>query len=191
MQTSTPSASESRLDQERKCGNPEAKERQPQKHLNNQNVQRGRNNVGTNSKEVEPVRDEAKDSGYRGSRRTSWHAHCITWLFLTTLISGCETLRDATYSGTGAAIGAGAATVISGGVTAPMAGALVGASTGIVLADLTEKDSNVVQTIERKSFFMLIEELVEVAGWMLILFFVGPIIIGWILPGPLERKKKS
>jgi hypothetical protein len=110
---------------------------------------------------------------------------------LTTLISGCETLRDATYSGTGAAIGAGAATVISGGVTAPMAGALVGASTGIVLADLTEKDSNVVQTIERKSFFMLIEELVEVAGWMLILFFVGPIIIGWILPGPLERKKKS
>ena len=186
-----PSVNESRQDQEKKCGSPEAKERQPQKHLNNQNVQRGRNNVGRNSKEVEPVRDEAKDSGYRGSRRTSWHAHCITWLFLTTLISGCETLRDATYSGTGAAIGAGAATVISGGVTAPMAGALVGASTGIVLADLTEKDSNVVQTIERKSFFMLIEELVEVAGWMLILFFVGPIIIGWILPGPLERKKKS
>lgn len=106
-------------------------------------------------------------------------------------MTGCETLRDATYSGTGAAIGAGAATVMSGGVTAPMVGALAGASTGIVLADLTEKDSNVVQTIERKSFFMLIEELVEVAGWMLILFFVGPIIIGWILPGPLERKKKS
>jgi len=187
-----PNVNESRLDQERKCGSPEAKERQQQRHLNNQPRQRGRNNVGTNSKEVEPVRDETKDSGYRGSRRTSWHNHCITWLFLTTLISGCETLRDATYSGTGAAIGAGAATVISGGVTAPMAGALVGASTGIVLADLTEDEiAEGVSYIERKSFFTIIEDLVEVAGWGLILFFVGPIILGWILPGPLERKKKN
>ena len=186
-----PSVNESRQDQEKKCGSPEAKERQPQKHLNNQNVQRGKNNVGTNSKEVEPVRDETKDSGYRGSRRTSWYAHCITWLFLTIGMTGCETLRDATYSGTGAAIGAGAATVMSGGVTAPMVGALAGASTGIVLADLTEKDSNVVQTVQRKTFFTVIEDLVGIAGWGLILFFVGPIILGWILPGPLERKKKS
>ena len=106
-------------------------------------------------------------------------------------MTGCETLRDATYSGTGAAIGAGAATVMSGGVTAPMVGALAGASTGIVLADLTEKDSNVVQTVQRKTFFTVIEDLVGIAGWGLILFFVGPIILGWILPGPLERKKKS
>ena len=189
MQTSMPNVNESRQDQERKCGSQEAKVRQPQRHLNNQPRQRGRNNVGADSKEVEPVRDKAKDSGYRGSRRTSWHNHCIAWLFLTIGMTGCETLRDATYSGTGAAIGAGAATVMSGGVTAPMVGALAGASTGIVLADLTEKD-NVVERIEHKSFFTIIEDLVEVAGWGLILFFVGPIILGWILPGPLERKKK-
>lgn len=114
--------------------------------------------MGTDSKEVEPVRDEAKNSGYRGSRRTSWYAHCITWLFLTIGTTGCETLKDATYSGTGAAIGAGAATVISGGVTAPMAGALVGASTGIVLADLTKDEiAEGVAYIERKSFFTTIE----------------------------------
>jgi len=189
MQTSMPNVNESRLDQERKCGSPEARERQPQRHLKNQPRQRGRNNVGTNSKEVEPVRDETKDSGYRGSRRTSWHNHCIAWLFLTIGMTGCETLRDATYSGTGAAIGAGAATVMSGGVTAPMLGAVAGASTGIVLADLTEDD--VVQAVQRKTFFTIIEDLVEVAGWGLILFFVGPIILGWILPGPLERKKKN
>lgn len=104
-------------------------------------------------------------------------------------MTGCETLRDATYSGAGAALGAGAATVMSGGVTAPMVGALAGASTGIVLADLTEDE--VVQAVQRKTFFTVIEDLVEVAGWFLILFFLGPIILGWILPGPLERKKKS
>ena len=163
--------------------------RLPTKHLEKQNVQRGRNNVGTNSKEVEPTRDKTEDSGYRGSRRTSWNANCLVWLFLTIGMTGCETLRDATYSGTGAAIGAGAATVMSGGVTAPMLGAVAGASTGIVLADLTEDD--VVQAVQRKTFFTIIEDLVEVAGWGLILFFVGPIILGWILPGPLERKKKN
>lgn len=146
--------------------------------------------MGTDNKEVEPVRDKAKDSGYRGSRRTSWHNHCIVWLFLTIGMTGCETLRDATYSGTGAALGAGAATVMSGGAIAPMAGALAGASTGIVLADLTETNT-AVERVQHKSFFTIIEDLVEVAGWGLILFFVGPMILGWILPGPLERKKRS
>jgi len=80
---------------------------------------------------------------------------------------------------------------MSGGVTAPMVGALAGASTGIVLADLTEKNGNVSQTVQRKSFFMLIEELVQVAGWFLVLGFLGPVIIGWLLPGPLERRKKN
>jgi hypothetical protein len=28
-------------------------------------------------------------------------------------------------------------------------------------------------------------------GWALILIIVVPIILGWILPGPLEKKKKS
>jgi hypothetical protein len=78
---------------------------------------------------------------------------------------------------------------MSGGVTAPMLGAVAGASTGIVLADLTEDE--VVQSVQHKTFFTVIEDLVEVAGWFLILFFLGPIILGWILPGPLERKKKS
>jgi len=138
--------------------------------------------VGTNYKKMESIRHKAKSSSwYRGF---SVACCCIG------LVS-CQTIRDATYSGTGAAIGAGAATVMSGGVTAPMVGALAGASTGIVLADLTEKNQGVPQTVQRKSFFMLIEELVQVAGWFLVLGFIGPVIIGWILPGPLERKNKN
>lgn len=153
-----------------------------QRHLNNLQGQRGRNNVGRNSKKMEWFKHKAKSSSwYRGF---SVACCCIG------LVS-CQTIRDAAYSGTGAALGAGAATVMSGGVTAPMVGALAGASTGIVLADLTEKNGNVSQTVQRKSFFMLIEELVQVAGWFLVLGFLGPVIIGWLLPGPLERRKKN
>lgn len=138
--------------------------------------------MGRNSKKMEWFKHKAKSSSwYRGF---SVACCCIG------LVS-CQTIRDAAYSGTGAALGAGAATVMSGGVTAPMVGALAGASTGIVLADLTEKNGNVSQTVQRKSFFMLIEELVQVAGWFLVLGFLGPVIIGWLLPGPLERRKKN
>jgi hypothetical protein len=28
-------------------------------------------------------------------------------------------------------------------------------------------------------------------GWFLILLFVVPMLLGWILPGPLVRKKKG
>jgi len=40
------------------------------------------------------------------------------------------------------------------------------------------------------NFWTILGKLVEVGGWALILIVVAPIILGWILPGPLERKKK-
>ena len=109
---------------------------------------------------------------------------------LTMMTTGCETIRDATYSGTGAAIGAGAATVLSGGVTAPMVGALAGASTGTVLAELTESDSSkkVEQVVKKESFFILLEKIIEVAGWWLLLGAIAPILFGWMMPSPVQFK---
>jgi hypothetical protein len=33
--------------------------------------------------------------------------------------------------------------------------------------------------------------LVEMGGWLLILVVVAPMVLGWLLPGPLERAKKK
>jgi hypothetical protein len=59
--------------------------------------------------------------------------------------------------------------------------------TGAFVADATPA-----QTIveAEANFFSILEKLVEIGGWALILVFIGPMILGWILPGPLERKKK-
>jgi hypothetical protein len=35
------------------------------------------------------------------------------------------------------------------------------------------------------------QSLVEIGGWALILILIVPMILGWILPGPLERKGKK
>jgi hypothetical protein len=41
------------------------------------------------------------------------------------------------------------------------------------------------------NIWTIMQSLVEIGGWALLLIFVAPMVIGWILPGPLEKKKKS
>jgi hypothetical protein len=41
------------------------------------------------------------------------------------------------------------------------------------------------------NFWTLLGDLVSMGGWLLILVIVIPMILGWLLPGPLERAKKK
>jgi hypothetical protein len=41
------------------------------------------------------------------------------------------------------------------------------------------------------NFWTLLGDLVSMGGWLLILVVMVPMVLGWILPGPLERKKKK
>ena len=92
----------------------------------------------------------------------------------------------ATAAGIGATAG-----VLSGGAIAP----IVGATTSALVADVVTEVTDMTPTTMGNScapdnFWSLLGSLVEMGGWLLILVFVAPMILGWILPGPLERKKK-
>jgi hypothetical protein len=41
------------------------------------------------------------------------------------------------------------------------------------------------------NFWSLLGSLIQMGGWALILIVLAPMVLGWILPGPLERKKKN
>jgi hypothetical protein len=41
------------------------------------------------------------------------------------------------------------------------------------------------------NFFSILSQLVETGGWLLLLVLLVPMVLGWILPGPLEKKKKN
>lgn len=105
---------------------------------------------------------------------------------------GCGTIKKAGIVATGAAVGATAGTVFSGGAIAPIAGAM---TTAFVTDVVTEISSTT--TTEHSmdcapdNIWTIMQSLVEIGGWALLLIFVAPMIIGWILPGPLEKKKKS
>ena len=93
----------------------------------------------------------------------------------------------------GAATGAGIASVASGSALAPIAGAAAG---GFVTDAVTEiADSPAAKIINRApdNLWTVAQKAVEIGGFGLLLLFLGPILIGWILPGPtqLNRRKKK
>ena len=140
----------------------------------------------------------------RGFRKTfmgnRYFAGCMVALCLT-ILTGCSTIMKAAIIGGSAGLGATAGSVISGGAIAPIAGSMMGASVAsVVTTGLgTEEpiqaleisgDATIVQEAP-SNFFSLLQELVEMGGWLLILVILVPMVLGWVLPGPLEKKKKK
>ena len=124
--------------------------------------------------------------------RTPWYSRYFAPFTLLGLV-GCTTIKKATVVATGAAIGATAGTVLSGGALAPIAGAMTSAFVTDVVTE-TMMDTRM-RGIDMKcapdNIWTIMQSLVEIGGWALILILIVPMILGWILPGPLERKGKK
>jgi len=97
----------------------------------------------------------------------------------------------------GGSLGAGAIASIATSGTAPvlLAGA-TGASVTSVVADVmtpSKKGGSMAtaSSCAPDNFWTLLGDLVSMGGWLLILVVMVPMVLGWILPGPLERKKKQ
>ena len=140
----------------------------------------------------------------RGFRKTfmgnRYLTGCMVALCLT-ILTGCSTIKKASLVGASAGLGATAGSVIAGGAIAPIAGSMVGASVASVVTDSTG-NSGPTQTLEitgdatvvqeaPSNFWDLLEELVGMGGWLLILIVVVPMVLGWIIPGPLTTHKKK
>ena len=109
---------------------------------------------------------------------------------------GCSHLK--TGLATSAIVGATTALVpaaivapaVLGGVTA----ATVSAITAVPQAQASEINADTVVQEAPANFWDLLGSLVEMGGWLLVLIFVVPMLLGWILPGPLTthgKKRKS
>ena len=105
----------------------------------------------------------------------------------------CQSLKESTVVATGSAIGAGVGTAISGGVGAPILGAMTGAFVTDVATEVLTSGSTETQTIIKApdNFFTLLHKIVEIGGWTLMLIFVVPMILGWILPSPTKLNRKN
>ena len=144
----------------------------------------------------EKVLGSSRNTGNRGYRRI-----CI-WLVVlaSCCLASCTTLKKAGITSIAAGGGALVGTVLSTGAIAPILGATTTAFVADVVTEavITKKASATILQTEQgmiecapDNFWTLLGSLVEMGGWLLVLIFVVPMILGWILPGPLERKKKQ
>ena len=133
-----------------------------------------------------------------GNRLVVFTRSCLTLSSIGLI--GCTTLKKASIVSLGAGGGALAGTVLSGGVAAPILGATATAFVTDVVTEaaITKKASGTVLQTEQgmiecapDNFWSLLGSIVEMGGWLLILVFVIPLVLGWILPGPLEKRKKG
>ena len=152
---------------------------------------------------MESIRKEKEVLSMRGSARNSLGNRLGFWLVVlatTCCVVGCTTIKKAGVTATEAAAGATAATVLSGGAAAPILGATTGAFVGDVATEvmMSDKKKGVILKTEQgviecapDNIWSLLEKLVGVGGWFLILLFVVPMLLGWILPGPLTTHGKK
>ena len=121
------------------------------------------------------------------------------WLVLFCLsIAGCSLPKLKSSLITGAATSAvvGVTSVLPGGVIVPTVASGLTAATASALS--AEKPGEPIavtaDTVVNKApdnFWSLLGKLVGMGGWLLGLVILLPMVLGWILPGPLERRKKA
>ncbi len=124
---------------------------------------------------------------------------CIALVCLLS-IAGCSSLKSSLLTGAATTAVVGVTSVLPGGVIVPsIAGGLTGATVSALTAtDRTKGEpiSVTADTVVNKApdnFFTLLGKLVGMGGWLLGLVLLLPMVIGWIIPGPLttNRKKKK
>ncbi len=135
---------------------------------------------------IREIRQQIKEKCFNRFGRYSVLLYCLG-------LVGCGTIKKAGVVATAAGTGAIAGTVLSGGVAAPILGATTSAFVVDVVTEVTDMSptsTGADMNCAPDNFWTLLGSLVEMGGWLLILIVVAPMILGWILPGPLEKRKK-
>ena len=113
-------------------------------------------------------------------------------------IAGCSSLKSGLITGAATSAVVGATSVLPGGVIVPaVAGGLTAATASALSAGKSVKGEPISVTADTvvqeapSNFFDLLQQIIEMGGWLLGLVILIPMVLGWILPGPLEKRKKA
>ena len=130
--------------------------------------------------------------GHRGRRLGVW----LVVLATACSLVGCQHLKTgaATMGVVGVSSALGVASVpmaVLGGVTA----ATVSALTAVPTVQAAEITADTVVNKAPDTLWTLLGKITEIGGWGLLLFigatYLLPMLFTYLLPGPLERKKKK
>jgi len=148
-------------------------------------------NINGSTKKLGEI--QSCNSGSGSSNRRYYILPLILWWFG---LAGCTSLKKAALIGTGALVPGAIASIATSG-TAPVLLASAGGAfaTSVAVDVMTPSKKGAVMATASScapdNFWTLLGDLVGMGGWLLILVIVIPMILGWLLPGPLEKAKKK
>ena len=127
-----------------------------------------------------------------------WCSYCA-YAGLPLVMVGCTSLKKAGLVGATSLGVASVTSAFSSGATVPLlAGAATASVTSVVADQVIQPSSrhtggnmHTAASCAPDNFWTLLGDLVSMGGWLLILVVIIPMVLGWILPGPLERKRKK
>ena len=103
-------------------------------------------------------------------------------------------MKKASIVSLGAGGGALVGTVLSGGVAAPILGATTTAFVTDVVTEaipIGKTGKKLMNDCAPDNFWSLLGSLIEMGGWALILIVIVPMVFSWLMPGPIQFKKRG
>jgi len=117
----------------------------------------------------------------------------ISCLILSSIgLIGCTTLKKAAIVSSLGTTGALVGNAVSG-----TAGLVVGGLTTAAVADVATEvmigstSSSAMNNCAPDNFWSLLGSLIELGGWALILIVIVPMVFSWLMPGPIQFKKRG
>ena len=111
-------------------------------------------------------------------------------------IAGCSSLKSSLMTGAATSAVVGVTSGLPGGVIVPtVAGGLTAATASALTAEKPgEPISVTADTVVNKApdnFWTLLGRLISMGGWALILIVLVPMVFSWLMPGPIQFKKRN
>ena len=140
--------------------------------------------------------DMGSSNSHHRNRRILWGLILVS----TLSIAGCSLgkIKSGLMTGAATGVAVGATSVLAPGVLVPAA---AGALTAATASALTAPDQIEGQPVEVQAetfvqeapdnFWTLLGKLVKVGGWALGLIILLPMLFSWLMPGPVQFKKKG
>jgi len=136
-----------------------------------------------------------------GSRNTyrSYVRFCIILACMLS-IAGCSLpkIKSSLITGIATTTAVGVASAVMPGVLVPAA---VGGTTAAIASALSAEQSVrgepvtvTAETVVQEApdnFWTLLGKLISMGGWALILIVIVPMLFSWLLPGPIQFKRKK
>ena len=125
----------------------------------------------------------------RNSRATYW----LVVIAGCACTVGCTTLKKAGIVGLAGGSGALAGGLVSTGILAPVAGAVVTSAVADVVTEVTigKGGKETMSSCAPDNFWSLLGSLIEMGGWALILIVIVPMVFSWLMPGPIKFKGRK